>query len=191
VIYFQQHVVVWPGRFSGARSYRTQFKHTGELRVAPNESFLDRLTWMNWVEVRIKTEQAIDAEIGPLWQELATAIKEAVGTYNQQYGTEHGAIQVEPNGKYLWLKRETYKKVDKNISRQENMELKVLANPKAASVTAECNGYPAVSLTVNVRMDGNQELFLCHDSKEISLDAASKMLIEGFLFNNGFSIKPH
>jgi|GEM_PF-3199011 len=144
---------------------------------------------MNWVQRRIKREDAIRSGVGVLWQQLASTVADVVKSYNERYGKEHGNITAEPNCGSLWLKRKAMT-ADSNRLRSmlEDVALLIALEGNQSSVSAQRNGRSIIVVPIDANID-NDDLCFSQDGKPISLDEASQLLIEDFLFNPSLSAK--
>ena len=138
----------------------------------------------NWVERKFRRETAIKSRGEDLWRQLATAINDAVESYNKHYcgGKSAKEIGIEPDGRHLWLKRrESYPSDRSDVSKLKQISLRVSCDPDSAKIVAsEGDRHPPIIIDIDAREDGT--LFLEFERSEISLDEASMRLTQAFLF---------
>jgi hypothetical protein len=147
---------------------------------------------MNWVERRIKKEEALRAGSTALWQDLGTAIREAVETYNDHYGKQHGNVQITPSGKQIALQRDQTTR-----SGLTTVRWQVSLDVNAATVFTQ-NEKTRTTITLKIQVGDDGHLFFSSGDNTVDntldnaldADGASKALIEGFLFNPKLYLEP-
>ena len=137
---------------------------------------------MDWVTERAKRDKAIVKNRQQIWDNLRTALQQAVTTFNSCYQHKYDAEFESQYPDHTWVR-----------FRAEEVERAVhftRTTQHTIRVETSIAGHPTTSFTLSLTVDSENNAVLAVDEKILTCEAISRIALEPVLFANQVDLFP-